>query len=54
MPSLGTRKWIENLKLELNRQTYRIWDAWQYDGDIDAGSVEEFRGLTFLTVRAAG
>jgi hypothetical protein len=51
---LGTRKWVENLKLALNRPTFRVWDAWRYNNQINAGSVEEFRGLTFLSVRAAG
>lgn len=54
VPTLGTRKWVENLKLELNRANVRVWDAWRYDNQINAGSVEEFRGLTFLSVRAAG
>lgn len=54
MPTIGTRKWVEDLKLYLNRPTTRVWDAWKYDNQINAGSIEEFFGLTFLSVRAAG
>lgn len=42
------------MKITLGRPTLRVWDAWQYDKDVNAGEIEEFRGLTFLTVRAAG
>jgi hypothetical protein len=45
---------VEELKYTLSRPTYRVWDAWKFDKSINAGSIEEFRGLTFLTVRAAG
>lgn len=31
VPTLGTRKWVENLKLELNRANTRVWDAWRYN-----------------------
>lgn len=54
MPTVGTRKWVESLKMTLGRQTTRVWDAWKYDKNINAGGLEVFRGMTFLTVRAAG
>ena len=54
VPTIGTRRWVESLKLSLRRPTIRIWDAWKYDKDINAGGLEEIRGFTFLTVRAAG
>lgn len=54
MPTVGTRRWVENLKVALNRPTVRVWDAWKYNGEVNAGSYEEIRGLTFISVRAAG
>jgi len=54
VPTVGTKRWVESLKQSLQRNTVRIWDAWKFDGDINAGEIEEIRGMTFLTVRAAG
>ena len=54
MPMTGTRKWMEQLKENLNLPTLRMWESWQYDENINAGEVEEFSGITFASVRSAG
>jgi hypothetical protein len=40
--------------MTLRRPTTRIWDSWKFEGNINAGEIEEFRGMTLITVRAAG
>ena len=54
VPITGTRKWIEKLKEDLGAPTLRPWETWKYDNDINAGEVEEIRGITFASVRSAG
>jgi hypothetical protein len=51
---LGTRIWVESLKNILQRPATRVWDAWKFNGEINAGLIEEFRGLSFISVRSAG
>jgi hypothetical protein len=40
VPTIGTRRWVESLKNTLGRPTTRVWDAWKYDNNINAGSIE--------------
>ena len=39
VPVVGTRKWLEDLKVDLQLPTSRPWESWKYDDDINAGEV---------------
>lgn len=49
VPFIGTREWIRTLDLQ-RTQEYAEW----FVGDQVAGFYEEYRGLTFVTVKGAG
>ena len=39
VPVVGTRKWLEDLKVDLGIPVTRPWESWKYDEDINAGEV---------------
>ncbi|CAH9104278.1 unnamed protein product [Cuscuta europaea] len=49
VPVLGTRYWIEALKLPLKS----IWRPWFHKNQV-TGWIVEYKGLTFMTVKGAG
>ncbi|RAL38591.1 hypothetical protein DM860_002569 [Cuscuta australis] len=49
VPVIGTRYWIEALKLPLKTQ----WRSWFHNHQV-GGRIVEYNGLTFVTVRGAG
>jgi serine carboxypeptidase-like clade 2 len=49
VPFIGTQRWISCLK----RPVKKDWSNWQHDGQT-AGSVIEYDGITFLTIKGAG
>lgn len=53
VPTIGSINWINNMQKSWNAtptEPYRPW----YVGDQVAGYVEEWSGMTFVTVQAAG
>ena len=51
VPTIGSLGWIQSLGRTINAD----WRAWYLEGtDTLAGFVEEFEGLTFITVHGAG
>jgi hypothetical protein len=53
VPTLGTKRWIDEIKMSLGLPNTRLWEPWFYQ-NINAGDTEELPGLTFITVRSAG
>jgi hypothetical protein len=53
VPTWGTKKWIDEVKLDLGLPNTRLWESWFYQ-NINVGETEEMPGLTFVTVRSAG
>ena len=51
---MTTKGWIQRLKYDLGLQTLRIHEPWMYNKTINGGSVEELKGLTYVSVRSAG
>ena len=49
VPFTGTRKWIQSLGLDVVKE-YNSW----YVNEQVAGYFEEYKGLTFLTIKGAG
>jgi len=50
VPFNGTQKWIKNLNLE----TVNKWRTWRINKNKVAGYVENYKGLTFVTVIGTG
>lgn len=51
VPTLGTRKWIKSLNLEV----LRTYSQWFLPGDSQvSGYVVDYYGLTFLTIKGTG
>jgi len=53
IPTWGTKKWVEEVKMDLHLPFTREWSPWFYQ-NINAGEVEEIPGLTLVTLRSAG
>lgn len=54
VPVTGTKKWFEEMKRTMNLATTRMWEPWYYNHTINAGDIEEIRGMSLITVRSAG
>lgn len=59
IPIEGTKKWIAELRHELEMPVKRIWREWWVPGihkgeDQVGGFIWELRDLTFVSVKAAG
>jgi serine carboxypeptidase-like clade 2 len=52
VPVNGTRKWIKNLRLHVERD----WKSWKVDilDDDSAGYIIKYKGLTFVTFKGVG
>ncbi len=53
VPTFGTKRWVDEVKMNLRLPTLRFWEPWFYN-TINAGEIETIPGLTLITVRAAG
>jgi serine carboxypeptidase-like clade 2 len=50
-PTIGTRKWIENL----NRKVERDWRSWKVDGsNLPSGFTVKYDEFSFLTIKGSG
>jgi len=50
VPFNGTQRWIKNLNLEVVNK----WRSWRINKNQVAGYVENYKGLTFVTVKGVG
>lgn len=50
VPFNGTQNWIKNLNLEISKK----WRSWRINKSEVAGYVENYKGLTFVTVKGTG
>ena len=54
VPTLGTKRWFEEIKKSVNIPATRLWEPWYYNHTVNAGDIEEMRGMSLITVRSAG
>lgn len=50
VPFNGTQRWIKNLNLEVINK----WRSWRINKNLVAGYIENYKGLTFVTVKGTG
>lgn len=53
MPITGTKRWFEELKRTMGTPITRMWEPWWYK-TVNAGNIEEIRGMSLITVRSGG
>jgi hypothetical protein len=53
VPTLGTKKWVDEVKMNLGLPHVRLWEPWFYE-TVNAGEIESIPGLSFITIRSAG
>lgn len=39
IPIQGTKKWVEQLKMDLGLATTRVWEPWIFNNNINAGDI---------------
>jgi carboxypeptidase C (cathepsin A) len=50
VPTLGTRRWIETLNMDIKNK----WRQWSVDGNQVAGYIINYDGMDFATIHGAG
>lgn len=53
VPTIGSINWINNMQKNWGKTPTEVYRPWFQDGQV-AGYVEEWEGMTFVTVQAAG
>ena len=54
IPTYSTKRWFDEIKMNMKYPSTRMWEPWFYQKKINGGEIEEIPGMTLLTIRAAG